>query len=332
MQAPSLRRRRLAASLAALAALATAPQALRAQDSPVRPVKLLLGAPPGGPTDFLARMLADALSARPGQGVVVDYKPGAAGTLAAEAVAQAAPDGFTLLVAGPSSTVAAPLFFRTLRYDPARDFTPVAMLGAGAFVLVVHPSLPARTVAEFLALARSREGGLRFGSSGIGSAGHLCAELIGQATGARLLHVPYKGEAQAANDLLGGQIDFMITAPNMALPHARAGRLRILAVTTRERTAALPEVPTLHEAGLPGFEYLGWLAVFAPTGTPRATVEAVQAAWARTLAEGPVPTRLGELGMRAPQRLESPAGLAAFLASEQARLARVVKETGLKAE
>jgi tripartite-type tricarboxylate transporter receptor subunit TctC len=291
-----------------------------------------VGAAPGGPSDFLARLMADTMQPPLGQPLLVENKPGASGTFAAEAVAKAAPDGHTLLVSGPAAVVNAPHVIARLNYDPARDFTPVAVIGAGAFVLAVNAALPVRNVQELAAYARSKPGAINYGSGGNGSSGHLAAEFYSQTTGVQMTHVPYKGDGPAINDLLGGQIQLMFTAPNVAVPHARSGRLRILAVTSRERLAALPDAPTMIEAGVKDFEYLGWIIAFAPAATPRPAIEALQAAWAKARVLPAVRSKLEELGMQAPERLAAADAVAPFLREEQARMARLVKAAGIKPE
>ncbi|MEK8051026.1 tripartite tricarboxylate transporter substrate binding protein [Ideonella sp. DXS22W] len=335
-------RRRLGASLLASAVVALpglAPTHALAQGggasaaASTRPVKLVVGAAPGGPSDFLARLMADALSAqRGGQAHVVENKPGASGSFAADAVAKAAPDAHTLLLSGPAATVNAPFVMARLAYDPVKDLTPVAVIGAGAFVLAVNAALPVRSAADLIAQARANPGALNYGSGGNGSSGHLAGEFFGQTVGVKMTHVPYKGDGPAVNDLLGGQIQVMFTAPNVALPHAKAGKLRILAVTSRERLAALPEVPTMIEAGLKNFEFLGWIMAFVPQGTPRPAVEALQAAWARARMQPALRNKLEELGMQPPERLAAPEAVAPFLAEERERMARLVKIAGIKPE
>ncbi len=293
-------------------------------------VRLVVGSPPGGPSDFLARLMADAQGAATGTAFVVDNRPGASGTVATEAVARAPADGATVLIGGPGSTVVAPYIFSKLGYDPAKDLLPVAVLGAGAFVLAVNPAVPAQTLKDFVALLKSKPDSLSYGSGGNGSSGQLCTESFAQAVGGRAVHVPYKGDGQALNDLLGGQIQFMFTAPNVAIPHAKAGRLRVLAVTSRERLSALPDVPSVHEAALKDFEYLGWIMTFVPAATPRATIAALQADWAKARSQPNVRNKLEELGMLPPERLSDPKALEPFLASERVRTANVVKTAGIK--
>ncbi|MBT9490402.1 MAG: tripartite tricarboxylate transporter substrate binding protein [Rubrivivax sp.] len=324
---------RRAACLALLAAAAsTLAGTAQAQAYPARPIKLMVGAAPGGPSDFLARLMAEAMQPALGQPLVVENKPGASGTFAADAVAKAAPDGYTLLVSGPAATVNAPHVIARLGYDPARDLAPIAVLGAGAFVLAVNAALPVRNLQELAAYARSKPGAINFGSGGNGSSGHLAAELYSQTAGVQMTHVPYKGDGPAINDLLGGQIQLMFTAPNVAMPHAKSGRLRVLAVTSRERLSALPDVPTMVEAGMKDFEYLGWIITFAPAGTPKPVLDTLQAAWAKARLQPALRSKLDELGMLAPERLSGAEAVAPFLRDEQARMARLVKAAGIKPE
>jgi tripartite-type tricarboxylate transporter receptor subunit TctC len=315
----------------ALFAAAAAGSAL-AQGYPAKPIKLVVGAAPGGPSDFLARLMADAMQPALGQPLVVENKPGASGTFAAEAAAKAAPDGHTLLISGPTAVVNAPYVIARLNYDPARDFTPVAVIGAGAFVLAVNAALPVRNVQELAAYARSKPGVINYGSGGNGSSGHLAGEFYSQTAGVQMTHVPYKGDGPAINDLLGGQIQLMFTAPNVAVPHAKSGRLRLLAVTSRDRLQALPDVPTMIEAGVKDFEYLGWIIAFAPAATPKPAIEALQAAWAKARLQPAVRGKLEELGMQTPEHLAAPEAVAPFLRDEQTRMARLVKAAGLKPE
>ncbi len=319
------------AACAALLAAAVAPRA-HAQAWPGKPLRVLVGAAPGGPSDFLARLMAEQLTPLLGQPVVVENRPGASSTFAADAVAKAPADGYTLLMSGPAAITNAPFVMARLNYDPARDLVPVAVIGAGAFVLAVSAALPVRTMAELAAYAAANPRKINYGSGGNGSSGHLAGEFYSQTANVQMTHVPYKGDGLAMNDLLGGQIQLMFTAPNVAVPHAKAGRLRVLAVTSRERLPSLPDVPTMVEAGVADFEYLGWIMAFVPAATPKPAIEALQAAWAKSRNQPAVRGKLEDLGMLAPERLASPAALAPFLRDEQARLARIVKAAGIKPE
>lgn len=328
-QSRLLERRRLLASGAALG-LSGLSHGVWAQQPawPSRPVKMVVGSPPGGPSDFLGRMMADGVGPGFGQAFVIENKPGASGVPAAESVVRAPADGHTLLVTGPASIVVNPQLIKA-PYDPINDLTPVCCLGAGAFVLAVHPSLPANNLQELIALARSKPGALNYGSGGNGSSGHLATELFSSLTGTRMTHVPYKGDGQAVGDLISGQVQLMFSAPNVLLPHVKTGKLRLIAVTTRERVASLPDAPTLHEQGVKDFEYLGWIIVFAPAATPRPIIEQLSAAWAKAKAAQAVRDRLHSLAMSPPDRLSTPAALADFVKTEYARLGKVIKEANV---
>jgi tripartite-type tricarboxylate transporter receptor subunit TctC len=324
------RRQALAAALAASCTPWLA-SAARAAAYPAHPVRLMVGATPGGPSDFLARVFGETVGPVLGQPLIVDNKPGASGTLAADVVAKAAADGQTLLVTGPSAVSVAPYLFSRLTYDPAADLVPINMLGAGAFVLAVHPSLPVKSVQELVALARAKPGSITFGSGGNGSSGHLCTELFCSLAGVKMFHVPYKGDGQALTDLLGGQVQLMFTAPNVALPHVKTGRLRLLAVTTRDRAASLPDTPTIAETVIHDFEYLGWIVTFAPAGTPKPVLETLSAAWKKVRNTAAVKPRLEDLAMVAPDRLVAGEALQQFLRQESARLGKVIHDAGIKA-
>lgn len=318
--------------LMALAAAVAAPAGALAATYPTRPVRVFVGAVAGGPADFLARLFCDTAITPLGQAGVVENKPGASSTFAADAAAKVAPDGHGLLVTGPAAIAMAPHLFPKLTYDPQKDLTPVAMLGAGAFVLVVHASVPARSVQELIALAKSRPGGLNFGSGGNGSSGQMCTELFAQGAGIKMTHVPYKGDGAAMADLLGGQIQVMFTAPNVAAPHVKAGRLRLLAVTTRARVPSMPDVPTISEAAVKDFEYLGWIALYAPSGTPKPVLEALVASWDKARRTPAVRAKLDELAMAPPEGIVSGEPLAQFMRNESTRIGRLIRELDIKAD
>lgn len=302
----------------------------RAALDPTPPVRLVVGASPNGPTDVLARLFADVVGDALGQRFVVDNRPGAGGTLAAAVAAKAPADGRTLLVAGPASVVVAPWLYRGLAYDPARDFAAVALLGESALVLAAHPSVPARSVHELIELARRNPRALAYASAGNGSTSHLSAELFSSRTGIRMLHVPYRGDAQAQNDLLGGDVQLMFIAPNVALPQVRTGRLRALAVTALHRLPSMPGVPTVDESGLRDFEYSAWIAAFAPAGTPRAVVDRIGSAWEATRSQPAALARIEQSGMTQPRRTVDRDGLTAFFRTERLRLAAVIHEAGIR--
>lgn len=330
MTTPNTRRHALQ-SLAAGALAMASPSWAQPGNYPSRTVKMVVGSPPGGPSDFMARIFGDALGPALGQSFVVENKPGASGMPAADSVVKSAADGHTLLMSGPASIAVMPHLFSKITYDPMTELTPVAMLGAGAFVLVVHPSVNVRNVQELIAQAKSRPDGLTYGSGGNGSSGHLCTELFCSLTGTRMTHIPYKGDGQAVNDLLAGQIQVMFTAPNVAMANVKAGRLKLLAVTTKERVSSMPDVPAVHET-LKDFEYLGWILAFAPAATPRAVIDTLANAWNKARTTPVIRAKLEELAMNAPERLANRQTLLDFVKNEHARLGKLIREAGIKVE
>ena len=326
-----LPRRQLLKSVAATAAALALPAIAQTSGYPSRAVKLMVGSPPGGPSDFLARLMADTFGPALAQNFVVENKPGASGMPAADSVVKAAADGHTLLVSGPASIAVVPHLFPKITYDPMSELVPVAMLGAGAFVLVVHPSVTARNVQELIAQLKAKPNGMAFGSGGNGSSGHLCTELFCSLTGTQMVHVPYKGDGQAVNDLLAGQIQLMFTAPNVAMAHVKSGRLKLLAVTTRDRVSSMPDTPTVHET-LRDFEYLGWIIVFAPAATPKPVIETLTSAWQKVRTAPAVRDRLEGLAMLAPERFSNRQVLVDFVRNEHARLGKLIRDAGIKSE
>jgi tripartite-type tricarboxylate transporter receptor subunit TctC len=313
--------KRLAAALATCALAAGA----AAQPWPAKPVRVVVPLSAGGFADLPARLLAPRLSAQFGRPFYVENRPGAGGTLGADAVAKAEPDGHTLLFTATPHVIS-PSLYRSLPYDALRDFAPVARVAAGPYALVVHPQLGVATVAELIAAARARPGEIDYASSGNGSAQHLVGAMFASAAGIRLNHVPYKGSGPAMQDLISGQVKLSFAGiPNVAA-QARNGRLRILAVTSAARWPELPEVPTLAEAGVPGYEAALWVALLAPAATPAAIVERLHAELGRALQEPEVQQSLRAAGL-APA-LMGPRELGAFLRAEQEKWGRVVRETG----
>jgi tripartite-type tricarboxylate transporter receptor subunit TctC len=312
---------RVAALLLALCLAGSA----AAQAYPSRPIRLILPFAAGGLVDVPGRILAQRLSDAFGQPVVVENRPGAGSTMGADHVAKSKPDGYTLMMTSTTHVISANLY-KSLPYDPLRDFAPVMKIAEGPYVLVVHPALPVRTVQELVALARARPGSIDYGTSGNGSSRHLVAALFASMTGIRLNHVPYKGSDRATQDLIGGQVSVGFLGTPGALPHLKSGRLRALAVSTAKRSAELPEVPTLHEAGVRGYEATIWLGLFAPAGTPRDVLARLQAEVSRLLA---APETQGSV---AATGLEVSAGgaedFAAFVRAELEKWGRVVRETG----
>ena len=252
-----------------LVACAIAPPVL-AQSYPVKPIRLVVPFPAGGPTDIVARPLAQFLGDQLKQQVIVDNRGGAGGSIGAENVAKSPADGYTLLMATVGTHAINASLYRNLPYDPVKDFTPIALVAAAPVALVAHPSVPVASVAELLARAKAQPGAISFGTAGNGTPGHLTGEMFRAATGADLKHVPYKGSAPAITDLLGGQIQLMFDPLQSVLPHVQGGKLKLLAVSSASRSAAVPDVPTLAEAGLKDFEATAWWGVFAPANLPPA--------------------------------------------------------------
>ena len=317
---------------AALAALlvALAPGTVHAQAAwPSRPVRMVVPFPPGGPTDLLARRMAEKMPATLGQPVLVDNRPGGGMSIGTEAVAKSAPDGYTLLfvVTGHAT---APALRSDLRYDPVKDFAPVTLVVSVPLVLVAHPSVAARNVAELVALAQAKAGAVTYATPGNGTSMHLAGELFNQTEGISMLHVPYKGTAGAINDLLGGQVMVSWADPLLPLQHIRAGKLRAIAVTGLKRHPALPEVPTVAESGVPGFEVSSWQGVLAPAGTPREVVARLNTEAVRALGQPDVREWLQAQGYEVIG--STPEAFGAHIASEVARWGKVIRTAGIKAD
>lgn len=317
-------------SLLALPLLA-APLPALAQAFPARPVRIVIPFAAGGPTDIVARLLAERLAAKLGQPVVVDPRPGAGGAIAAEAVARSTADGHTLLIGTATTHAVNPaLQGDRLPFHPIRDFAPIAQVARVPIVLAVRPDLEARELAGFIATLRARPGALNYGSSGTGSMGHLATVLLLRTIGAEATHVPYRGSAPMAADLVAGRLDFASDALASLVPFVREGRVRALAIATPERAAALPELPTFAQAGLPGYEAYTWNVVFAPAGTPAPVIATLNAALNAVVAEPEVARRLEEMGQPAVTGT-TPAATAAFVAAELAKWAPVVQASGATA-
>ncbi|MCR0985436.1 Bug family tripartite tricarboxylate transporter substrate binding protein [Roseomonas populi] len=296
---PTLNRRTIlgAALLAGGASSTGRGLAQEAPRWPTRPIRLIIAFAPGGFTDIAGRVLAASLSRALGQPVVVENRPGAAGLIGTEAAAQASPDGYTLLLGTISTHAINVGLYNQLPYDPIRSFVPVSGVASGQLVLVVHPSVQARTVPELIALARARPGELTYGSGGTGTTSHLAGELFKSMAGVNLLHVPSRSPAPASSALLGGQVDAMFDTVASALPQIRSGGLRALGISSIEPAPELPDVPPVAQA-LPGFETGTWVGLFAPAGTPAAVVARIDAATRDVLAAGETRSRLAELGMQ----------------------------------
>jgi tripartite-type tricarboxylate transporter receptor subunit TctC len=302
---------------------------LWAQSWPTKPVRMIIAFPPGGPTDLVSRVLAQKLSEQLGQQVIVDNKPGAGGNIAAELAARAVPDGYTIFY-NTSAIVIGPALYGKVNYDTLKDFTPVLLTASVPMVLVVNPQLPARSVKEFLDLAKSRSGALNYSSSGTGTITHLASAMMSTQTGIQTQHIPYKGSAPGLVDLASGQTQFMIDTINTVLPYVRDNRLRGLAVTSAKRSPVLPDLPTLAEAGISGFEAAAWQGIVVPTGTPNEIVQKLNAEVNKALAHPDIRSRLAAQG--ADILGGTPAEYAAYLRSEMPRWAKAVKDSGAKAE
>jgi tripartite-type tricarboxylate transporter receptor subunit TctC len=316
----------LAAGLAA--AICSAPAA--AQTYPAKPLRFVVPFPAGGPLDISARALAQGLNRAWGQPVIVDNRPGAGGNIGADVVAKAPPDGHTLLMGAVSTHAINPWLYSKMPYDAARDFAPVILVTRVPNVLVVHPALPVKNVKELIALARARPGELTFASGSTGSAGHLAGELFKTMARVDMVHVPYKGAAPAAIDLIGGHVSLMFDNLASATPHVTAGRVRALAVTTAERSPMQPDLPTISESGLKGFDVSTWFGVFLPAGTPREIVARLNAELARILGSAELKERLAALG--AVPMPGTPEQFAAFVTAERAKYERVVRASGARAD
>lgn len=296
---------------------------------PTKPVRIVVGFPPGGATDVVARTIGPKLGEALGQSVVVDNRAGAASNIGAEHAARSPKDGYTLFM-GTVSTSINPTLYRKLGYDALTDFAPITQVTSTPFLFVVHPSLPVKSVKEFIALARTRPGELNFGSAGSGSGAHLFVEMFGSMAGVKLMHVPYKGAAPATTATLSGETIFMFDNIVTTLPHARAGRLRALAVTTGSRSAAAPEIVTIAEAGVAGYDANAWFALFAPAGTPPAILQRLNAEVVKIVKMPDTRERFLSLG--AEPVGSTPEQFAAFFRSEVAKWGKVVKQSGAQVD
>ena len=322
-------RRQIQRVLAAVA-LGLAASAAWAQAYPARPVRLVVPFAPGGVTDTSARVVADRLGARLGQSVVVENRPGASGNIGTQQAAQAAPDGYTLLLGFDGTMVINPWVFAKIPFDTLRDFEPVTKLGDATLILAAHPSLAANDVRELIALAKEKPGTLSFGTSGTGGTPHLAGEMLNQRAGIALVHVPYKGGGPAITDAVGGQIPLVFTAIAGAQQYVRSGRLKALGVPSAKRSAALPEVKTFIEAGLDGFVVDSWVGVLAPAKTPQPIIERLNRDTVAVLAEPEVRERYAVLGIEPVGN--SPAEFAAQIRDDLARWEKVVKQANVRQE
>jgi tripartite-type tricarboxylate transporter receptor subunit TctC len=326
----------LATGLAAIIAVAAASTAASTQGAPpaanypTKPIRLVVTYPPGGNTDLVGRAVAQKPGEAWGQQVVVDNRGGAGGVLGTVIAKQAAADGYTILLGTSAGMVLNPLLMSKLPYDPHRDFAPVSLVIVNPQLLVVHPGLAARNIREFIALAKAKPGQLNFGSSGVGTPNHLGGEMLKAMAGISIVHVPYKGGAASITDLIGGQVQLVISSAPSVVPHVKSGRLRALAIGSAKRTPALPEVPTVAESGVPAYEYTTWYGIFAPAKTPAPILGRLSAEVVRMLADRKLTQRFQSQG--GDPASSTPAELTAYMKQETVRWTRVIKTAGIKIE
>src|ERR671914_25933 len=299
-----------------------------AQAYPTKPIQFIVPFPPGGGNDTVARAIAQQVGPALGQSIVVDNRPGAGGIIGADAAARSAPDGYTIFLGGVATHAVNPHLHPKLSYDPIKDFAPITLVASAPSVLVVHPSVPARTIAEFAAYARANPGKLNYASNGNGSSSHIAAVLYETNAGVKLTHVPYKGVGPALTDLMSGRIELMFNSIVAILPHIQSGKLRALAVTSKRRSTLLPDVPTLAEAGLPEYEAGSWYGILAPAGTPSAIIERLHKEIVKALKDPEVQKRLS--GEGADVIGSTPQEFAAHIKAELARMGQAIKASGLK--
>lgn len=302
-----------------------------AQNYPAKPVRIVVGFAPGGSTDLTARIFAQELNKLWNSQVIVDNRPGASGMIGAEVAAKSAPDGYTWLVSPQTSIVVAPLIFKKVNYDPARDFATVSVIGSTPQLLVVHPSLPVKNFREFSAFVKTHAKNLSFASGGFGSTPHMAGELLNSSLQVRVTHVPYKGENPGVADLLGGQIPYMFSNFPVVFPHVKSGRLRAMAITSPQRSPLASEFPTVAESGIPGFDTATWSGLYLPAATPRDIVQNVHAAIHKIQTAPEFRKRMLEQGIDQ-SSADTPEKHAAFVKAEFLRWGKVIREAGVKVE
>jgi tripartite-type tricarboxylate transporter receptor subunit TctC len=312
-----------------LALLASGP-ATAETDYPNRVIKLIVPYPPGGTTDLLGRLIADQVKSGLNATVIVENKPGAGTNIGAELVAHAPPDGYTLLLATSTTLAINKTLYKKLPFDPVKDFAPISLVAEVPFALIVNPSIPAKTLAEFIAYAKANPG-LAYGSAGNGSPQHLSAELLKTQAGIDIRHVPYRGSVPAMTDVIADHIPFMIVDLEPALPQIKEGKVRVLGVTTPKRVAVAPDIPTMAESGLPGYQLVAWQGVVAPAGTPRGIIDALAAQIAKMLADPATAGRFATLAIE-PLPGSTPDSFADYIKTEVDRWATIVKNSGAEAE
>ena len=310
--------------------VAALPLGASAQTWPAKPVRLIVPFAPGGAVDVTARTIAQSLTARLGQQVLVDNRGGAGGNIGVEVAAKSPPDGYTLVMATSGQIAINPHMYSKLPFDPVKDLAPITPAGQAVNALCVHPSLPARSVKEFIALAKSQPGKLNFATGGIGASDHIATELFMSLTGVKMVHVPYKGGAPAMVDLLAGNVDVGFSTVATAMGPIKAGRLRPLGVTSGKRFELLPDVPTIAEAGVPGYESVSWYGLFAPAGTPPEIIRRLNAETVAVLQTEDVRRRLTESGVLPVS--STPESFASYVTTEIARWGKLIRANGIKAE
>jgi tripartite-type tricarboxylate transporter receptor subunit TctC len=317
-------------ALRSLAVLLFFVASIAAAQYPAKPVRIIVPFPPSGGSDVIARIFTPGLSAVLGQSVVIDNRAGANGNLGTELAARAAPDGHTLLFNGSGTLAISPALYDKLPFDPLRDFAPITLTVTQPHVLVVHPSLPAANVSQLVALARAQPGKLNYASSGNGSLAHLAGEMFASQAKLDMVHVPYKGAGPSMTDLIAGQVHLVFASSPSAMPHVKSHRLRAIAVTTPRRLSEMPELPTVAESGIKGFQVVGWYGLLAPAGTPQAIVSRLNADMAATLKAPDVRQKLAAAGLEV--ETSTPQGFADFMRAEIAKYSKVVKAANIKVE
>ncbi len=313
-----------------MAAALLAPAIVAAQAYPVKPVRIIVGFTPGGGNDVISRLVANKLTTAFGRQFVVENRPGAGGMIGAEIVAKSPPDGYTLFLAGVATHAVNPNLQKNVPYDPVKDFDPVCLMASAPSLLAVHPTLPARSVKQFIALARARPDDINYASSGHGSSAQLATELFKSMTKTKLQHVPYKGIGAALNDLLSGQVQVMFNAAASLLPHTRSGRLRALGVGSVQRVAAIADVPTIAESGVPGYQAGSWYGFAAPAGTPRAIINSLSKETAAAIKSQDISSKLSSEAVLPIG--STPEEFAAHIKDELARIGKVIREAGITME
>ena len=321
---------RAIAFAAVLALLGSVPAPVGAADYPTKPITLIIGFAPGGPSDVMARILTRKMEEVLKQPLVIENRPGAGGSLAGTAVARAAPDGYTVLLATGSLLAINVSLYKNLGYDPEKDFEPISLIGMQTNVLYLHPSVPAKSLSELIAHAKANPGKLSFGSGGIGTPAHLAGELLKIEAKIDITHVPFRGTGPALQNVIGGHVPMAFNPPSPLLPHIQSGAIRPIAITTLARTSALPDVPTVAESGFPGFEATTWHGLVAPAGTPKDVVAALHRALMATLNDPAARKQLTELGIDLVGN--SPDEFRGYIKSEIPKWARIVQASGAKAE